>query len=229
MRIGGSISTTSVSEAPVEGTTYTEPTVGAQRAVKSGNAADAAAGTGARKVRITYYTLGTDGAIAGPFTEDVTLNGVTAVPTVATNIALIEKLEVISVGSGGVAAGIIVLTLAADGTGGTIASIAAGALRTAFAHHYVPSGRRCLVSDLQLAGGDAAAAYFELRSQAYPKANVPETVIVSGSSSLSESRGRTLDGMSTPYVAGPARMRLYVTPANTNAQVSRAEFGAVTL
>jgi hypothetical protein len=107
----------------------------------STSAADAAAGTGARTVKITYF----DQTGAGPFTETVTLNGVTAVNTVGTNIALIERMDVMTVGSGGGNAGTINLQTLINGGGTTIGSIAAGDNQTNWAHHYVPTGKTCYV------------------------------------------------------------------------------------
>jgi hypothetical protein len=122
----GQIATTANTEAAVEATIYTEQTSGAQRALKSSSVNDTnAAGTGARQVRITFYTLTADGTIAGPFIETVNLNGTTAVPTVNTNIALIEKMEIVAAGSGGVAAGTITLTVDNAGAGATIGTVSA--------------------------------------------------------------------------------------------------------
>jgi len=93
MRAQGQILTSSASKVPISATAYTEPTSGAQRSFKSSSVNDAAAGTGARKVKVTYYNLvtNTDGSqtITGPFNETVALNGTTAVATVSTTIALL--------------------------------------------------------------------------------------------------------------------------------------------
>jgi hypothetical protein len=97
-------------------TTYTEPTSAAQRSLASASANDAAAGTGGRTVKITYY----DGAGAGPLTETVTLNGTSAVNTVATNIQFIEKMEVVTVGSLGANAAAITLYGSTGGGGGVV-------------------------------------------------------------------------------------------------------------
>jgi hypothetical protein len=227
----GQVATAAGAEAAIESTAYTEPTVGAQRSLKSSNAADTAAGTGARTVRITYYSLAADGTVAGPFTEIVVLNGVTAVPTVALNIALIEKMEVLTAGAGGVAAGTLTLTVDNAGAGATIGTIAAGARQTLWAHHYVPTGGQCRVADLSIAGGDAAAAAFSLRSARYLAAGVvaPELELTGSmlaNNATSPPGGEYLYPV-PPLVAGPARIRAYVTPANANAQTSRLSFGYV--
>jgi len=227
MRAFGSVSTSSTSEVAINGTTYNEPTSGAQRALKSSSANDAAAGTGARKVRITYYALASDGTITGPFTELITLNGTAAVATVATNIALVERMDVTSVGSGGVPAGTLTLAPAADGTGTAIGTIAAGKRSTEWAHHYVSSGKRCAISDLIVVGGDAAQAAISVRAQSFPTANVPETSILSrlGVTNATPTAALLVAEQVTKRVAGPARVRAYVTPANTNAQVTSVDIG----
>lgn len=225
-RAYGSVSTSATTEAAINGTAYTEPTVGAQRGLKSSSANDAAAGTGARKVKITYYKLASDGTITGPFYETVTLNGVTAVPTVATDIALIERLDVITVGSGGVAAGTITLTID-SGAGAAVTTIAAGKNATEFAHHYVPSGKRCKVTDLVVSGGDAAQAFVELRAQAYPTANIPEVRVGAkvGGALTTPRVPLALDERTVHAVVGPARLQGYVVAANANAQVTTLDFG----
>lgn len=72
--------------------------------VVSSSANDAAAGTGARTVTIIY--LNPSGAV---LSETVTLNGTSAVATVATNIWRILDMWCASFGSGGTNAGTITL------------------------------------------------------------------------------------------------------------------------
>lgn len=140
----GYVATSAIATVPVRASVYTPPGNNTQRSIKSTAAADAAAGTGARKVKITYL----DAACNGPFTETVTLNGVTGVNTVATNIALIEKLEVVEVGSGGGNAGSIQLMTGLAGAGSVIGSINVGDNQTYWAHHYVPAGKKCSIADI---------------------------------------------------------------------------------
>lgn len=226
MRILGAVATSATTRVPVYDQTYNEPTSGAQRSIKSASANDAAAGTGARTVKITYYTLNaTTGAIAGPFTEVLTLNGTTAVPTVATNIALIERIEVVTAGSGGVAAGNISLYSAADGTGTVIAILASGGVRTYLGHHYVPSNGQCVVHDLTATGGDSAAALVELDAKQYAATAQVEQP-VEGLDGVSSAMARAVPfGGNSLRVVGPCRVRALVTPGNVNAQTTRVSFG----
>jgi len=137
----GYTSTSAASAKPIRATIYTPPGNNVQRSIVSTSANDAAAGTGARTVKITYF----DATGAGPFTETVTLNGLTAVNTVGTNIALIERMDVLTVGSGGGNVGTINLMTGLAGAGTVIGSIAAGDNQTNWVHHYVPTGKTCYV------------------------------------------------------------------------------------
>lgn len=122
---------------PVRETSYSAQTTNGQRSIVSSSTGDAAAGTGARTIKIIY--LASD--YSGPFEETLTLNGTTAVNTVATNICKIEKIQCLSFGSFGGNQGVISLKAAAGGGGATISSIPAGVNRTYYAHHYIPLGK----------------------------------------------------------------------------------------
>lgn len=143
--INGYTATAAVTAKAIRATAYVAGTANAQRSISSANAADTAAGTGARTVKITYY----NNAMAGPFTETITLNGVAAVNTVSTTIRYIEKIEVMTVGSGGANAGTITLFLGLAGGGGAMAAIAASDNSTFYCHHYVPAGKTCYVIGLR--------------------------------------------------------------------------------
>lgn len=148
----GYTGTSAVTSKAVRATAYTPPGNNVGRSIVSTSANDTAAGTGARTIKITY--MAADGS--GPFTETITLNGVTAVNTVATNIALIERMDVMTVGSGGGNAGTINLMTGLAGAGTVIGSIAVGDNQTNWVHHYVPLGKTCYV--LMLEGASTVAA-----------------------------------------------------------------------
>jgi len=164
-------------------TAYTEPASAAQRSMSSSSASDTSAGTGARTVRITYY----DNTGAGPLTETVTLNGTTAVNTVATNIRFIEKMEVVTAGSGGVNAGTVSLFVSTAGGGGTVGTIGIGSLvpsvgdnKTLWAHHYVAAGLTAqfsvLVTGIQ-SGGSGTNGTFFIRYMTPLVANAAEILV----------------------------------------------------
>src|SRR5512135_2461251 len=96
----GNVNNTSVDLWQGPTATYVFPTTPQQMQVVSSSANDTAAGTGVQSVYIHYL----DTNYADRF-EIVTLNGVTPVNTVATNILRINGVHSQTVGTGGVAAG----------------------------------------------------------------------------------------------------------------------------
>jgi hypothetical protein len=157
----------------IRSTTYTEPTANAQRSMSSANANDTAAGTGVRTVEIVYFT--TTGT--GPFSEVITMNGVTPVNTVATDIRFIEKMTALTVGSGGTNAGIITLFGAAGGGGGTVGTIgignviaAVGDKETLWGHHYTAAGFMvefsASIGGIQAGGAETSGKFYI--TQAHP-------------------------------------------------------------
>lgn len=216
----GDVNTAAVTQVPVRRTAYTEQTVNAQRSIVSTSALDTAAGTGARTVRLTYL----DQTGAGPFTETITLNGVTPVNTVATNICFIEKIEVLTAGSGGVNAGILNLKAATAGGGVTVWSINATDNQTFGAHHYVPTGKICNITGMSCGHNGTvvgSGALFFLRARLIGVANaaivqVSDFVRLYGQSSTFS---RTYQ--SPIKVTGPAFIEMRVTPESSSALIYR--------
>lgn len=203
--------------APVRWTAYAEQTSNAQRSIASASANDAAAGTGARTVRITYYSV-SGGVITGPFTEDVTLNGTSYVNTVSSTIAYIEKIEVLTVGAGLTNAGILTLKASTGGGGATIATVGAGDGKTFLGLHYVASGRTMKLTTIAVGTKGADAATFMVRVADPTNANSHERqasdLVRSGSTQFSVQRS-----YGTPIeIAGPARVQLYVQPDSTSSR-----------
>jgi hypothetical protein len=141
-RAQGYIVTASTANQAVRATAYVAPGANGQRSVVSTSANDTGAGTGAQTITITYL----DAAFA-VHVETVTLNGVTPVNTVGTNIAYVESILVATVGSSGFNNGTISLLTGTGGTGTTIGSIAIGDQQTWWAHHYVPAGVTAYILD----------------------------------------------------------------------------------
>jgi len=222
-RTMGLATTAAVTEVQLGNTTVTEVTTLAQRSVKSSSANDAAAGTGARTIRVHFFKY-TGGVMTGPFSEDVTLNGTTAVAMGSGGLTFVERIEVLTAGSGGVPAGNISVFPASDGTGTAIAILEAGANQTSLGQHYVPNGKICEVFDLEGFGGNATAALVQLKGYRY--AEGLEQVLVSPlacTSALPRQLEMKVPG--TVRIAGPARVRMTVTPGNITSQVTRASFG----
>ena len=216
----GYIATSALTAVPIRATTYNEQSSNAQRSIASSSVSDTAAGTGARTVRITYYTA----TWTGPFTENITLNGVTPVNTVNTNICYIEKIEVVIVGSAGSNVGTITLFVSTGGGGGTIGTIAATDNRTFWAHHYIPTGVNCFVTSMDgHNNNNANGTIISLRSRS-SAANSPWIVqgafLKVGGSAAHETR---LYGTAVE-IAGPAALVLYGAPETGGAVVSRGSF-----
>lgn len=108
--------------------------------IVSGDAADTAAGTGARMVKI----VGLNGSHALQ-TETVTLNGTTDVET-ANSYLHIHKMEVILSGSGQTNAGAITAT--GTTSSNVMSSITAGEGRAHQTHFMVPAGYTCFITDV---------------------------------------------------------------------------------
>lgn len=172
-RSTGYTATSAVSGKAIRATTYTPQGANAQRSLNSTSANDAAAGSGARTVLLTY--LNTSFQLK---TETVTLNGTTAVATVATDIAFVESIQVASVGTqGGGNVGAIQLWTANNGTGSIWASIAAADNITYYAHHYVPAGVTCYLLNVHGGATVVAGAITINRSGSPLNANAPQVGI----------------------------------------------------
>lgn len=145
---------------------------GFNEGVVSTSANDTSAGTGAQKVTINY--LDTSFVL---HSETVTLNGLTAVNTVGTNIAYIESMVVSQVGTGGGNAGTIELFTTTAGGGSIWASIAISDNQTFWAHHYVPSGVTCYVLGIT-GGATVVAGQTNLEHSGNPSStNIPQLQI----------------------------------------------------
>lgn len=133
----GNLTASAASEVLVSARAYVAQSSEAQRSVKSSNAQDNPAGTGAKVVRITYLTSNYELK-----TEDVTLNGVTAVNTVGTDIRFIECFDVIQ---GAAAVGVISLMTQTGGAGTEFCGIPAATTQSFMCHHYVPAGKQAWI------------------------------------------------------------------------------------
>jgi len=109
---------------------------GVQMTLASTDANDTAAGTGIQSVHIHYLDANLDER-----DEIVTLNGVTGVPTVATDIRFIQCMHINTVGTGLKAAGII----SATNGGVTYSQIALGKNRCSSSARMVPRKKRLLI------------------------------------------------------------------------------------
>lgn len=139
--------------------TYVFPTVAQRMAVVSTSASDTLAGTGTQKLMIHYL----DSSYAAK-TEIVTLNGLTPVNTVATNILRINGVHATQVGTGLGAAGNISVT----NTGGTVTYgyISAGMNTARQAIYTVPAGVTGYISHWQASSGSSGNHFCQISLRA---------------------------------------------------------------
>lgn len=225
-RFHGWTSQTAVGIYPIRPATYTPQAAGAQRSVNSTNANDTAAGTGARTIRITYYTQTGTGTLAGPFYEIVTLNGTTGVNTVATDIRYISELEVLTAGTGGVNAGAIQIWTGTGATGTVWASIPIGNYDMGSAHFYVCSNCVFDIADVAFSTTAASANSpgFIVRYRALNDANAAERLLIP------DIRGhiytpQTHSFQAQARVYGPALVTVYYRCVNATTQIGAVDVG----
>lgn len=220
--ITGEVSTNATTRAAINLTTYTDQSTNAQRSVSSASANDTAAGTGARTIRITYYSIAA-GVVTGPFTETITMNGVAAVNTVSTTIAFVEKIEVITAGALGVSAGIISIFAAAGGGGGAFGTLTAGTNITRWSQHWVPSGKTCSIYSVYIDNTAASGNTPKITIDVFDVATANAVDRPIATYRIDGRDNMTLAATTPLVVAGPARIRAYVTPENAPVQVTTFE------
>jgi hypothetical protein len=176
-------------------------------------------GSGAHKVRITYY----DDNVNGPFAETVFLSGTGAVNTNATNMRYIEKMEVTEVGSTGWNLGTISLFTAPSGSGGTIGSIGFGNIvstmgdgETLWAHHYVKNILTSSITGISAGSNGNQEAIVHLRTKSLVTGSSPE-LIASDLITVAISANSVVRPYTSPIkILGPARIVMYVISVGTN-------------
>lgn len=187
--------------------------------ISSTSVNDTLAGTGAQKVKVTYY-LQTG---SGPFTTTASMNGTTIVFLPA--MSFVERMEVVQVGSGGKSAGQIFITLLAPLT--QIALINTGESESYWCHHFVPLGKTCYITGFSYSHTGTAAAnggIFILTKQNVPFANQPITQTF-GPFHLQGTDGTQEVEFLTPViVTGPAYLVATITP---DASTANSYFAAM--
>jgi len=171
-------------------------------AVHTTTGAVGAAGTGIRSLLLEY--LDTAGALQS---ETITLNGTTAVATVATDIDEMLQVSATAVGSAGAAVGTITLKNMAGAT--THEQLAVGTCETRSAIYKVPSSRRAFAFAMELAA--SVASSFALCSDCNPQTGV----VVSGAKfvwSLDQAgaQGHNDDFANSPIGPFPAGARFWI-------------------
>jgi hypothetical protein len=215
--------TSALTEVVMERSTYVVQTTGAQRSIVSSSASDSSAGTGARQVQITYL----DAALSSYLTETITLNGTTAVNTVATNICHIQTAEIISVGSGGVPAGTISLKTATAGGGTNILTINPGNNQYYGARLFIPVNKLAYITGIS-AGHNGTT----VGSGALFRLLINNPTLTTGPL-IQRSDFVRLYGQSSTFsrvyqspiaITGPSLVQLYFTPETTSSTIYRGSF-----
>lgn len=138
------------------GALYIPAITGVQPSISSLSANDTLAGTGVQIVEVHYLDANLD-----PQAELVSMNGVTPVPMVATDVRWIQCLHAYQVGSGGGAASTISALFGAN----TLSQIATSDVRCRSSFRMVPRGKVCFVSGMAagaVSGTAAAQVHIEV-------------------------------------------------------------------
>lgn len=134
-------------------------TAGVQLSFVSTSANDAAAGTGIRTIEIHYLDANLVDRL-----ETLTMNGLVAVLTVATNIRFVQCIHMVTSGTLKVAAG----NISATNGGITYSYIAAGDVRCTSSVRMVPAGKRLIVNTVYAGSTSGAAAASTIVNLASP-------------------------------------------------------------
>lgn len=126
------------------------PNAGEQMEVLSTSASDTLAGTGAQKVMIHYID-----AAGAEKEEEKNMNGVTPVPTTATNIRFVQEIHVTQAGTGLLAAGIIRIRSIATPTN-IYTQIEANTNQSLNTARMVPAGKVLVIRTFNASAGAAA-------------------------------------------------------------------------
>lgn len=144
-----------------EGTATTCPipaSAGEQMTLVSTSASDASAGTGVRTIDVHYLD-----ATGNEQSEIVTMNGVTPVNTVATNIRFVQSIHANTVGSNGTAVGTI--SIYKTGAATTIYNvISPGGNMSLNSARMVPFGKTFYLTNLSVAGASNKSISVKLRA-----------------------------------------------------------------
>ena len=135
------------------GGTYIFPAENQQMEVVSSSTDDSGNGTGARTVQIWYLD-----SSFNEYTETLTLNGTTPVPTVATNIYRINFFRVATAGTGGKAAGNIDIRNLSDTP--IYSRIPATLTRARNAIYTVPKGKTLYITQMTYSIGSSVGNIF---------------------------------------------------------------------
>jgi hypothetical protein len=214
--------TTSTGAEQILGTgVFNEMSTPGQRSIVSASANDAGGGTGVRTACIVYFTQSGTGAVAGPFSETLTLNGLTAVNTVATDIRYVEKVYACTAGSGGKAAGNISVYSGTGGTGTIMIQIPLGYRESQIAHHYVPTGNRWGLGSFVGSAGIATNKYglFNVRYHPLDVSDAADRIYLVGCQVSGYTFQYSFSKDGTPEISGPIHIQIFYETNNTSSHI----------
>lgn len=171
------------------------PATPMQFQVVSSSASDTGAGTGAQQVTIKYLTQSTSVFKFTEFTETITLNGVTPVNSVATNIYRINDFWVSRAGATSFSAGNISLQSVGGAT--TFERIDVGTNRHRSALHWVPNGMMTHVKGLKFSVSTSGGVLFVLEQT---KEDATGNVVPLGVEQIEIANGSAVMPLPLPHV-----------------------------
>lgn len=137
-----------------------QPTIGQRMNVVSSSINDSSVGTGAQQITIDYFTIPSGTTGWEKKQEIVTLNGITTVKTVNSDIYRIDRVYVNRVGSNGLSVGNITIKDTTDTL--LFSQIDIGENIMLRAIHYVPKLYKCVLSDMMMSAVTNGSIIFRL-------------------------------------------------------------------
>lgn len=212
----GNLTTTSVSEVLVCNRDYVEPTAQAQRSLVSTSNQDKPGGSGAATVRVEFLNSAYELK-----SENVVLNGTSAVNMVATDLRFVQNMYVIQ---GTYAVGAVKLMTATGGGGTEICGVGAGTTDAFMCHFYVPAGKAGWVRGWGAVIDDECQ--LKLNGRTWYGANLVDDVRDLYKLFMSNpTPPRTMEfyrNLNGVYLGEKTYVRVVVTPNQTTATVIRA-------
>lgn len=208
------IDTAAVEDIWTGGGTWVAPTQARLHDIVSTDAADTSAGAGAKTVRV----YGLTGWSTAEVSEDITMNGVTNVPTVNSYV-IIHRVKVLTKGASGPNAGVITATAQTDAT--VTARIEIGQGQTLMAIYGIPSVQTLYMTQYYASVLRAQAASADVHLLVNPEPDAELTGFLTKHTAGANSAGTTMMSHDfKPYysIPGPAiiKIRCGVSANNTS-------------
>lgn len=196
---------------------WVAPTTARTHDIASTSASDTSGGAGARTIRI----YGLTGWSSKEVSEDITMNGVTNVPT-ANSYVIIHRMKVLTKGATNVNVGAISATAQTDGT--VTAQINIGQGQTQMAVYGIPDTQTAYVSRYYcsvIRTSTARSVDVNLFANPEPDAELTEFVVKHTVGIESAGASMTVQEFNPYYpLAGPAIIKIQATASANNSDVS---------